>query len=94
MFINHQKAETKKYLSFVTYIYEISSEEEQQRLKALVNLGINGIESINYSPPVQHYCSLAWDQMVHEYQWIDKLVKNKIQKNTEVSAPNSTDCIA
>ena len=44
MFTNHQKAETKKYLSFVTNIYEISSEEEQQRLKALVNLGINDIE--------------------------------------------------
>ena len=58
MFTKHQEAETKKYLSFVTYIYEISSEEEQQRLKALVNLGINGIESINYLPPVQHYCHL------------------------------------
>lgn len=44
MFTNHQKAETKKCLSSVTYIYEISSEEEQQMLKALVNLDINGIE--------------------------------------------------
>ena len=43
MFTNHQKAKTKKYLSFVTYIYDISS-EEQQRLKALVNLDINDIE--------------------------------------------------
>ena len=64
MFTNHQKAETKKYLSFVTYIYEISS-EEQQRLKALVNLDINDIEEINYLPLVQHNCSFAWDQIVN-----------------------------
>ena len=50
MFTKHQEAETKKYLSFVTYVYEILSVKEQNRLKTLVHLDTNKIEnkSISY----------------------------------------------
>ena len=46
----HKEAETKKYLSFVTYIYELFSEKKQNRLKTLVHLDTNNIEnkSITY----------------------------------------------
>ena len=44
MLTKHQQAETKKYLSFVTYIYEIFSVEERHKRKTLVHSDTNTIE--------------------------------------------------
>ena len=70
MVTKHHKAEKKMILI-------IRNVHLQNVLSTLFDLGSNHIETINYLPPVQHYCSFAWDQMVHEYQWIVIIVTNK-----------------
>ena len=50
---------------------------EQHLLKTLVHLDTNNIETNNYLPPVQHYCSFARNRMVHEYQSMVIIVNHK-----------------
>ena len=75
MLTKQQKAETKKYLSILSYIYEIFSIEKQHCFKTLSIQILWG--KINYLPPVQHYWSFAWDKTVLEYQWMVITVKDK-----------------